>query len=213
MPLKHRHWVVLCLIHATFQHSSPQASRVIAVSCGACFTAVPRFDENSRRDSGARPKLVSAGSRYHPVPVRPAQRCVRHGLVNPPTRCTSDFRRLAVGIRLQWSIFRGHVSVADSVFRQIHREKTPKFASARTSCDIVPLHPAQSRSQAGLVRTLTTCQSDCNGLASISIDWRRLSTMKVSMTAEPGGRLSPAKIAVRPPAGWTGCHRFSVVSL
>ena len=72
---------------------------------------------------------------------------------------------------------------------------------------------AVQRSYAGLVHTLTTCQSDFNGLASISIDWRRFSTMKVSMTAEPGGRLSPAKVAVRPPAGWTGCHRFSVVPL
>ena len=92
-------------------------------------------------------------------------------------------------------------------------KNTLKFASAGTSCDGVPLQPAQSRSQAGLVHTLTTCQSDFNGLASISIDWRRFSTMKVSITAEPGGRLSPTKIAVRPTARSTSCHRFSEMPL
>ncbi len=80
-------------------------------------------------------------------------------------------------------------------------KNTLKFASAGTSCDIVPLHPAQSRSYAGLLHTFTTCQSDFNGLASIPIDWRRFSTMKVATTAVRGGRLSPTNIAVRPPAG------------
>ena len=114
-------------------------------------------------------------------------------------RGTRDLRRLAVCIRLQWSVFRGHVSAADSVLRQIHREKTLKFASAGTSFDIVPRHPARSRSHAGLVHTLTTCQSDFNGLASISIDWRRFSTMKVSLTAEPtlaGENSRPADRAI-----------------
>ncbi len=80
-------------------------------------------------------------------------------------------------------------------------KNTLKFASAGTPCDIVPLHPARSRSHAGLVHALATCPSDFDGLPSISIDWRRFSTMTVSATAEPGGRLSPTNIAVRPPAG------------